>query len=206
MARGLFHPDSPLMITMTQITDCIFLSLFWLLGCLPVITIGPACAALYDAVYHGFRRGDKHCWQRFLRSFRSNLRPGLLPTVVVLAGTVILGKLLISLWNSAVAGSVSWMLFSAAAFAGVLAFGILSLEFAVLSRFENSFAVLQKNTLLLAMANLPRTLGLGLLNAMTAMLCLTYVVPVCFLPALAALIGTLFIEPMFRPFMPEETE
>ena len=206
MARGLFHPDSPLMITMTQITDCIFLSLFWLLGCLPVITIGPACAALYDAVYHGFRRGDKHCWQRFLRSFRSNLRPGLLPTVVVLAGTVILGKLLISLWNSAVAGSVSWMLFSAAAFAGVLAFGILSLEFAVLSRFENSFAVLQKNTLLLAMANLPRTLGLGLLNAMTAMLCLTYVVPVCFLPALASLIGTLFIEPMFRPFMPEETE
>lgn len=206
MARGLFHPDSPLMITMTQITDCIFLSLFWLLGCLPVITIGPACAALYDAVYHGFRRGDKHCWQRFLRSFRSNLRPGLLPTVVVLAGTVILGKLLISLWNSAVAGSVSWMLFSAAAFAGVLAFGILSLEFAVLSRFENSFAVLQKNTLLLAMANLPRTLGLGLLNTMTAMLCLTYVVPVCFLPALAALIGTLFIEPMFRPFMPEEME
>ena len=206
MARGLFHPDSPLMITMTQITDCIFLSLFWLLGCLPVITIGPACAALYDAVYHGFRRGDKHCWQRFLRSFRSNLRSGLLPTVVVLAGTVILGKLLISLWNSAVAGSVSWMLFSAAAFAGVLAFGILSLEFAVLSRFENSFAVLQKNTLLLAMANLPRTLGLGLLNAMTAMLCLTYVVPVCFLPALAALIGTLFIEPMFRPFMPEEME
>ena len=72
MSRGIFHPDSALMITMTQITDCIFLSLFWLLGCIPVVTVGTSCAALYDAVYHGFRRGDKHSWQRFLSSFRSS--------------------------------------------------------------------------------------------------------------------------------------
>ena len=32
MSRSIFHPDSALMITMTQITDCIFLSIFWLLG------------------------------------------------------------------------------------------------------------------------------------------------------------------------------
>ena len=35
MFRRLFDPQSGLMITMTQITDCIFLSLFWLLGCVP---------------------------------------------------------------------------------------------------------------------------------------------------------------------------
>ena len=52
MSRSIFHPDSALMITMTQITDCIFLSLFWLVGCFPVVTAGTACAGLYDAVYH----------------------------------------------------------------------------------------------------------------------------------------------------------
>ena len=40
MFRNLFKPDSPLMITMSRITDCIFLSLFWLLCCIPVVTVG----------------------------------------------------------------------------------------------------------------------------------------------------------------------
>ena len=206
MARGIFHPDNALMITMAQITDCIFLSLFWLLGCIPVITIGTSFAALYDAVYYGFRRGDKHCWKRFLYTFRSNWKAGLAPTAVFFAGIFILGKVLIVLWNSAVAGSLSWMVFSGAAFAGVPVLGILSLMFPVLSRFENSFGGLLKNTVFLGMANLPRTLGLGLLNAAAAFLCITYVVPLFFLPALAALIGTLFIEPMFRPYMPVEED
>ena len=79
MARGIFHPDSPLMITVAQITDCIFLSLFWLLGCFPVVTAGTSFAALYDAVYCGFRRGDKHCWQRFAYTFRGNWKAGIAP-------------------------------------------------------------------------------------------------------------------------------
>lgn len=204
MARGIFHPDSHLMITMAQITDCVFLSLFWLLGCLPVVTIGASFAALYDGVYYGFRRGDKHCWQRFLHTFRSNWKAGLIPTAVFLAAAFLLGKTLIALWNSAVAGSLPWMAFSGAAFVGILVLGILSLMFPVLSRFENSLSGLLKNTLFLGMANLPRTLALGLLNAAAALLCLNYVVPLFFLPALAALIGTLFIEPMFRPYLPQE--
>ena len=206
MARGIFHPDSALMITMTQITDCIFLSLFWLLGCIPVITIGASFAALYDSVYYGFRKGDKHCWQRFLHTYRGSWKAGIIPTAVFLGAGSLLGNTLIALWNSAVAGTLSWMVFSGAAFAGVLVLGILSLMFPVLSRFENSVAALLKNTVFLAMANLPRTLALGLLNAVTVLLCMAYVVPLFVLPALSALIGTLFIEPMFRPYMPIEED
>ena len=35
MFRNLLRPDSGLMITMTQLTDTIFLSLFWILGLHP---------------------------------------------------------------------------------------------------------------------------------------------------------------------------
>ena len=69
MFRNILRPDSALMITMNQITDCIFLSLFWILGCIPVITVGVSTAALYDSVYHTFRKGEKNSWQRFLRSY-----------------------------------------------------------------------------------------------------------------------------------------
>ena len=121
-----------------------------------------------------------------------------------LAGVLLLGKVLIALWNAAVAGTVSWMAFSGGAFLGVLALGILSVLFPVLSRFENSFAGLMKNTFFLAMANLPRTIALGVLNAAAALLCIRYIFPLFFLPALAALISTLFIEPMLKPYMPQE--
>ena len=203
MFRKFLNPDNALMITMTQITDCIFLSLFWLIGCIPVVTMGASFAALYDATYRGFRQGEKHSWGRFLQVYRDNWKASILPTLVFLVGSSLLGKTLIALWNSAAAGNLPWMVFSGAAFVGILMLGILSILFPVLSRFENSFLGLLKNTVFLAMANLPRTLALGFLNAMTVMLCTVFVIPLFFLPSLAALMGSLLIEPMFKPYMPE---
>ena len=203
MFRNLLNPDNGLMITFAQISDCIFLSLFWLVGCIPVVTVGASTAALYDSVYRAFRKGDKQSWFRFVGAFRRNLVPGIGPTVVFLALFVGLGWLLIQVWNAAVAGTVSWTLFSAAAFLGITVFGILSVIFPMLSRFENSFAALLKNTVFLSMANLPRTLALGLLNAAATLLCAVYVIPVFFLPSLTALIGSVLIEPMFKPYMPK---
>ena len=206
MFRNLLRPDSPLMITMNNITDCIFLSLFWILGCFPVVTLGASFAALYDASYRGMRKGEKHAWQRFFHVFRTNWKAGILPTVAVLAvfsGAVFL---LIKIWNAAVAQQISFVLFAAGAFLGMLILGTVSLAFPILSRFENSFLSLMRNTILLGFANLPRTLLLGILNAAAIFLCARYVFPLFFLPSLAALIGSLLIEPMFKPFMnPEET-
>ena len=206
MFKNLFNPESNLMITMSQITDCIFLSLFWVLASFPVITIGASSAALYDAVYYGLRKGDKHSWGRFLRSFRSNLKPGLLPGVIYLALFCLGIWALIQVWNAAVWEQVSFALFSAAAFAVLLALGILSILFPMLSRFHNSLWGLLRNTLLLGLVNLPRTLGLGMVNAVSIALCAKFIFPLFFLPALASLIDTLFLEPMFKPYMGEDEE
>jgi uncharacterized membrane protein YesL len=206
MFRKFLNPDNALMITMTQITDCIFLSMFWLLGCIPVVTVGASFAALYDATFRGFRKGDKHCWGRFWQVYRENWKAGILPTAVFLAVLTLVTKALVALWNAAVAGGVSWMLFSGLAFVGVLVLGIVSVLFPMLSRFENPFPVLLKNTVFLAMANLPRTIALGILNAASGLACAFFVLPLFVLPSLAALIGSVLIEPMFKPYLPAEEE
>ena len=206
MFRNLVNPENGLMITMNQITDCIFLSLFFFLGCFPLVTVGAASAALYDSVCRRFRRGEMKSWTRFLSTFKRDLVPGLIPSVLFLCAVWFGGKGVIGLWNTAAAGALGWMAFSGLTFLAVAALGILSVMFPLLSRFDNPLPVLLKNTLLLALTNLPRTIALGLLNAAAALLCLNYVVPLFFLPALSALISTLFIEPMFRPYMPQEDE
>ena len=204
MFRNLLKPDSGLMITMNWITDCIFLSLFWILGCIPVVTVATSFAALYDSAFKTYRAGVKHGWQRFWRVYRDNWKAGILPSVAVLVvfGVVLFGE--IAFWNRAVAGEISFMLFAASAFLAVLVLGILSLVCPILSRFENGFLGILRNSFLLGLANLPRTLLLGMLNALTVILCAKYVFPLFFLPALSALIGSIFIEKMFKPFMPGE--
>ena len=204
MFRSLFRPDSPLMITLSQITDCIFLSLFWILGCFPVVTMGASFAALYDATYRGFRKGEKHSWQRFVHVFRQNWRDGIVPTLVFFVVAGLLTRVLVNLWNRAVFGEISWAFFSGGAFLGVVVLGIFSVLFPMLSRFENSAGALLKNTVLVALANLPRTIGLGVLNMLTALLCIRFVYPLFFAPSLAALIGSLLVEPMFRPYIQED--
>ena len=204
MFRNLFNPDTPLMIVMSQITDCIFLSMFWMAGCFPVVTAGASTAALYDATYRAFRKGDKHSWRRFWQVFRRNWKAGILPTILFYIAIFLLGKGMILAWNSAAYGVISWSVFAAAAFVGILLLGVLSVLFPMLSRFENSTLGLVKNTVILAIANLPRTLILGMINAATIFLCIKYAVPVFVLPALIALISSLLIEPMFKPYMPEE--
>ena len=204
MFRNLLKPDSALMITMTRITDCIFLSLFWLLCCIPVVTVGASFAALYDASYRTFRKNERNSWQRFFGVFRENWKAGIVPSIVFLAAGWGLLKGTIALWNLAVAGTMSWMLFAALAFVAVVLLGMLSILFPILSRFENSLGALLKNTVFLAMANLPRTAVLGAINAVTVFLCARLVVPLFFLPSLAALFGSFAIEPMFRPFMNDE--
>lgn len=206
MFRNILRPDSPLMITMTQITDCIFLSLFWLVGCFPILTAGASAAALYDTVYHGFRQGEKHTWQRFWRSFKTNFRPSLVPVLVFWPLAALLVRAVVLCWNLAVGGQLSWMLFASAMLVAVLLAGILSVLFPLLSRFENTTARLLKNTVLLAMGNMPRTLVLGILNCAAVLLCALYVFPLFFLPALASLLSTWLLEPMFRPFLPKPGE
>mgnify|MGYP003295297251 CR=1 FL=1 len=201
MFRNLFNPDSGLMITMSRITDVIFLSLFWLMCCIPVVTAGASFAALYDASYRAFRENEKNTWKRFFSTFRDNWKSGILPTILFLLAGAGLMKAVITLWNLAVAGSLSWMMFSALAFVAMVILGILSVMFPMLSRFENSLGALLKNTVFLAMANLPRTAVLGAINAVTVFLCARLIVPLFFLPSLAALFGSFAIEPMFKPFM-----
>ena len=206
MFKNIFRLDSSLMILMTQITDCIFISIFFLVGCLPVVTIGASFAAMYDAMFRGCRQGERNTWIRFWQVYRTNWQAGILPTLVFAPAVWGLSYGVIQCWNAAVYGNISWALFAAASVAALVCAGVLGILFPMLSRFENTAGGLIKNSVILGLANLPRTLALGVLNVLAAVLCLMWILPLFLFPAVAALLSSWLIEPMFRPFMPQEEE
>lgn len=135
----------------------------------------------------------------WLDNWKSGIVPGLFVMVAVIAG----GWGMIQLWNNAVL-SGGWMLFAAAAVVAVILLGVLSVVLPMLSRFENKPLRTIGNAFAVAFANLPRTFLLGVVQACTIFACVYFVIPVLILPCLSALVSSLLVEPMFRPYLPED--
>ena len=61
-----------------KIFDAFVLHFFWVLCCIPVVTAGPSTAALYYALIKDVRDEEGHYVRAFFKSFRTNLRQGMI--------------------------------------------------------------------------------------------------------------------------------
>ena len=81
----MFDVDSPLMNGLQKVFDCMLVSLCWLTACLPIVTIGPACGALYRTVCRSICRDEGGILKPFWDTFRANLKNGVLVWLPILA-------------------------------------------------------------------------------------------------------------------------
>ena len=82
---AIFNPENSIWRVTGKLVDLMILSVFWLACSLPVVTLGPASAALYHTVVQCIRGNRRDSWTLFFRTFRDNLKVGVLTTLVVLA-------------------------------------------------------------------------------------------------------------------------
>lgn len=204
MFRKLFSPDSGLMITLGQISDVIFMSLFYIVCSIPIFTLGASTAALYDATYRGVRQYIPKSFFRYFEVFKANFRAGIIPGLIFAA--CMAGYLLgiRELWNAFALGKLGTVAFAALALLAMVVLGILQLCLPMLSRFDMPTGQLLKNTVLLGLSNMPLTLLLGIIHAIGIYCSIFYVFPIFFAPGLCALLGSFCIEPMFKPFLPQQ--
>ena len=88
--RGIFDPENGFFRTLSRMVDVVGLSLLWVALSLPLVTFGPACAALYHTVTHCVVRQGDSTYLTFFRSFRANLRVGIPAGLLVLAAGALL--------------------------------------------------------------------------------------------------------------------
>lgn len=82
--HSLFDVDSPLMSGLGKIFDCIVLSVCWIIGSLPILTMGTSCGALYRTVYRCIRKDEGHGLQMFWTTWVKNLKNGIITWLPVL--------------------------------------------------------------------------------------------------------------------------
>lgn len=127
--------DSPVFNIADQITDLLVAGFLWLVFSAPVITIGPASAALYYTVVKVVRRKRETVTKSFWYAFRLNLKQGIGLSVLYLA----YGAVLIFFINFAAHGALNmnpYLLVLAGIIVAAPFLTTLPYIFPVLSRFQ----------------------------------------------------------------------
>ena len=82
---SLFNLENGFFSFMGKFWDMILLSIIWVLCCIPIITIGPATTAMYYATVKVIRRERGYVLREFFRSFKDNLKLGLISAFIFLS-------------------------------------------------------------------------------------------------------------------------
>ena len=199
--RKAFNPESLIWKPLGYLGDLVILSLLWAVCSVPVVTLGPASAALYDAAVHALRRKDEPLIERFLVTFKRELKQGALATLPWLAvppalffGLDGLLRLVpsLALYPWAVLGSAVLLCF--------FLFCVQCWLWPVLSRFAMPLGALLTTSLRLAFGHILRSAAMAILWGAVLWTGLRWVFPLFVGPGLAALLCSFLIEPVFRRY------
>ena len=185
---AIFNPENSIWRVTGKLVDLMILSVFWLACSLPVVTLGPASAALYHTVVQCIRGNRRDSWTLFFRIFRDNLKVGVLTTLVVLAVGAALLFLHGLAYQMAAAGTAESVFY--------LCYTL------VLSRFTFGVGGLLSNCARLAIVHLPSTLAMALelYLALELLLRIPFIALVSF-SGVTALFQSLFLERIFAPYI-----
>lgn len=143
---------------LTRISDLLVASVLFCFTCVPLVTVGPALAALYHTVVKVVRRERGKVMQTFFAAFRANFKQGLLLWLICV------GYLLLGLADVYLLQVFGYMYDANKFFFVVTWLYLLPLAlvfpwlFSYLSRFHDTVGRILKNAFVLGLSNIGKTL------------------------------------------------
>ena len=201
MSGGIFNPENRFWQTLDHLSDFLILSLLRLLCSLPLVTVGAATAALYDAVAHCVHGPETLPWRRFWQTFKRELPCACIVTLAWGALLMLLANALLLIRTAVTAGApgaVAVLLFCLILM--ILPVGAACWMFPLLSRFDFRPVGLMLTALRLTVGCLPRTLGLVAVLLVSALLVRTLLIPIVLVPGVAAWLFAALLEPVFHRY------
>ena len=151
-----FDMDSPVMRALNRVGDLMIMNFLMILCCIPVITAGAAFTAMHYVLLKIVRGQEGYLLKGFFKSFKENFRQAtLIWLLMLLVIAVYVGDSLI--FNYSALTFPKPLVIAVVAVAVLLAMMAVYV-FPLQARFENSVKNTLKNAMILAFANLPKTL------------------------------------------------
>lgn len=223
----LFNLDNKFFRTFNKVIDSIALSVLWMICFIPLgmnlylatalkglilyvpciltaVPAGVATTALYYAMNKVIRHERGYVWGEFWHSFRSSFKQAACASMLVSVLALLLAGDAYIMYQMAKDGKTIGLLYYA--FLVLIAFLTMwsIYIFPYIARFENTTKQMLKNTAIIAIVNIGKTLMMfGLL---VGILLISYILPIVaiVMPAVYIFSVNLLMEKIFRKYMSEE--
>lgn len=191
-------PDSNLYTALNRFCDLVFLSFFWTICSLPVVTIVASSAALYRAAAESFLYDEGSTVSDFFQYFKENLKQSVPLSLICVFWAAFVFVAYIFSHSLGIKTPFGFLYLILSILAAFFLISAMIWMFAILSRFEMKTLEIAKAGLLFAIGDILPTL---VMDVVLVMFCwAVYAVPALlfFLPCSYALLCHLFIEPYFK--------
>ena len=202
--NGIFHYEGKFARALQKVSDVIIASVLWIVGCIPLITIGTSTTALYYASIKAVL-GEGTIVKNFFKSYKENLKQSIVVEVILLVVAYIMylnWNIGFKMMENGTVFVLAWILL------------VVSYIFPVLARFALTTRQLFVNAFVMSITNLPKTIFI-ILTSMVPIVCLVirvdYVIKflpliIVVVPGLAAYLNAIMFNKIFDPYMPHEEE
>ncbi len=212
MALFEINSEGKIMTFFDKLISCVWVSVLWMFFSIPIFTIGASTTALYYTVNKVIRHGRSYVWHEFISSFKANFKQATGSFLILLGVGIVLGLDTYIIHQMYLAGEglgKGYVLFIAFL---VMEFCFGMYLFPYMARFDNGFKATFKNTAIIALVNLPKTILMFLILAgclALEFMCLYYMPQAFFvlmllMPALSMRWINLIMETVFRKYMSQE--
>lgn len=196
--------DSSILRWAVKLGTFLGLSFFWLLCCLPLVTIFPACVALYDSVIHCVHDDEPGAFGRFFSTLRDEVFRGILVSLLWLAliAVFIVGFQIVN--NISKENSI-FAVYSVI-YAGTMLVPVSMLAWMIplQARFQYGFWELHRTAMSFVIVHLPTTaamLGILLLAVLVSIVILPLLL---LLPAITVTLQSALTEKVLNKYEEEE--
>ncbi len=161
--KNLFNLDNPFMQAMARVGDLMILSVLTLVLCIPVVTFGPAVAALFKTVYALTRDACGGTVVTYFRAFKENFKQSLVVGLCLLAALTafVCDLILLRLYFG---GTMYQVLLVVLGILVLLVMCLTAYLFPLITRYNNTLSEHLRNAAILTVLHFPKTVLMVLIH------------------------------------------
>lgn len=199
---SFFNLDNPAFTFLGKLFDIVVLELVYFICCIPIITIGPATAALYYTIVKVIRKDRGYLLKEFFHSFKENFKVGTISWIIILVfGVILYMNINIAKQMEGNLGVVLYYIYCSAT---VLVLITTIYIFPVLSRFQLGVLQLFKTSFFLAIKHFPSTILLAVLSVAFGLISYITIILILIAPAICFYISSFLFERILKKYTPKQ--
>ena len=187
---GFFQYDSSFSRVLNRIVDCFYASILWIIGCIPIITVGASTTALFTVARRTFKEDRGYVWETFRDTFKAEFKQMAFNRMIMLQfleqGSPL--GFMYYVYHYAILYEIVWCVYT----------------FAYASRFKLDVKGIMKNSAVLSLRYLPISVLFLVLIVASLRLVMDMPFFALVLPAVLVWIFRFFLEKIFRKIMTYE--